>query len=333
MLSDKSDKTLWLKWKQQSKTAKNMNKITLILIIILQCIELFSQDTHFNWEGTIREKSGKGVVPNTYVRVYSEGRVFRFVADGKGKVNINYYRPEQTDSVLVTSIGYKPCKLSCKELININEISIEEEIYSLNEVVIKPSKKKKPKTVNLGNTAFIVLTSLCAINFERQYGILIKYEEMQGQILKIRYRIDHEIGSKDMRYCPLRILIFDVDTINNRPGKNILNEDLIVSLNKGDNHNWLEVDVSQYNIELPPKGVFVGMETLSYEYYAANTALTSENAKEKYRFDHILNGFCIGITEAYNENYNNGTWYRTKGNKEWNWDRFDYLINIDVEKK
>jgi len=60
-----------------------------------------------------------------------------------------------------------------------------------------------------------------------------------------------------------------MDTLNNVPGKDLLGEHLIVTPNSK-RGGWFEVDVLHFNIDLPPKGVFVGIEVLSQEYYLSN---------------------------------------------------------------
>ena len=65
-------------------------------------------------------------------------------------------------------------------------------------------------------------------------------------------------------------VIFDMDTLSNLPGKHLLASSS-VGVGSGLKNRWINIDVSRHNIELPPKGVFVGMEILPEEHYLSRT--------------------------------------------------------------
>ena len=311
-------------------------KKILIVIFFFNCSIIFSQEQHFSWEGIICEKRNKEFVPDASIKVFSSERVFVFVADNRGKAKISYYRPAATDSILISSIGYKPRKLLCNDLLNLKNIEIEEDIYNLSEIVITPTKKKKRKTIKLGNKASLAPILSHHLGFSTQGVRFIEYENLHGRILKIRYYMKDVIRSEE-HYRPFRVRIYDVDTLNNIPGNDLLNEYLIVSLNK---KHWIEVNISQYNIELPLKGMFVGMEVLPVEYYYENNVVTPASTIMSKTINGervITGGVSFGTTRRSKKTkspYGSWQYYNTKSG----WIRpfrqdIDFLIQIVVEKE
>jgi len=305
---------------------KNILKL-LFSICFFYCYEIFSQETYFSWEGRIKDKYSYEFIPAAHVRVISEGRVFLFAADNIGKVIISYYKPTSDDSVLVTSIGYKPLSLSMREFQKTSEIQLESDIYSLNEVVITTEKRKKQKTFRLGNTAPFAIGSSSG-SFGRQMMLLIKHENITGKIIKIRYYMKDPPNSDGWRLRPFRVRIYDLDTLNNIPGNDLLKEILIVSLKKG---NWLEVDISDYNIQLPNKGVFVGMEILPAEYYLSNNIITHITSGKNNAFNSVSIGYTLRLKKS-KTSFESWVFYPHAGWKREIFGDTDYLINIVLEK-
>ena len=306
--------------------------------------ELLGQESHFFWEGFVREKNSTENVPNASIRIFSEDRVFIFAADDNGKAKINYYRPTDFDTIVVTSVGYKPCKLSCRELKQINEINLEQQVYALNEVIVKSKKGKKPRTVKLGNnTPPCYPISSYYIPWGTQAALFIKNEKVTGQIITIRYYMKDILG-QEQHIRPFRVRIYNVDPNTKAPGEDLLKEQIIVSLDK---KNWIEVDVSHYNIQLPPEGVFVGLEVLPVEYYISLNMVAESDVRRTLPDGTILGtgGIMIGATNRSKKSkkpYDSWANWNTRGIED-RWvkgndrrrteENSDYFINIIVEKR
>jgi len=311
--------------------------IVFIFLIFLPCIELFSQEAYFNWIGSIIEKDGAKKISYATVRLFSDDRVFVFVANDEGIINIKYHRPTSSDSILVTSIGYKALRLFSRELHEMTEIQLEEDIYSLSEIVVTPSKRRRVRTTRLGNRALMPFSTYIGTIADTKQGLLIKYEETNGRISKVRYYLSGDVNRENRHLRPFRVMINAMDTLNNMPGMDLLAEHLIVTPNNRSD-GWFEIDVSHFNIELPPKGVFVGIETFSEEYYLSNNIITTHTDK---------NGFPISITSIGSTSRSTksepsyATWIFSRNSRipvPTGWRRISYggqdmLINIVVELK
>jgi len=312
----------------------NLQKKIFVVIFSILSANVFSQDTHFRWDGAIVENHTKNSVPNAHIRVFSSGRVFVFSADNQGLTRINYFRPTEYDSILVTSIGFKPLKLSRYDLLQINEIHLEKDILFLEEVVIKPDRRIR--TMRLGNTNAFALGSLNQ-HFEIQRVLFIPNNVEAGKILKVRYYMGGVATNrikdfKRQNYSPFRVRLYEKDAANNTIGKDLLNDVLIVSQNKG---NWLEVDVSQYDIMMPESGIFVGFEVLSIDYYLENLIISESHIEFK---NHQLpNSVRFGVTKSNPKKSFEERTYTSRAGK-WILNQntqsgYNYLINIEVEKK
>jgi len=302
--------------------------IILLVFLIVSKIDLFSQTQNidvFNWKGSVIGKDNLETIPNASVKIFSNGRIFLFIADSNGNVDISYIYPTKNDSILVTSIGYKHKTYKCANLLHENKIILETDIIAIQEVTILP---QKIRTKKLGNPAsFTILTA--AGTFGDQKVLFIPNNNEKSRLLKIRYYMKDYTG-ENRNHHPFRVRVYDKDTINQTIGKDLLGDNLIVSLNKG---HWLEVDISKYNIELSRNGIFVGLEILPKDYYISNRIITSTTFRSQGK--NILNGVCVGVTK------------RSKKSRvpyeSWNyippllgWTRqyssdFDYLFNIIVE--
>jgi hypothetical protein len=311
------------------------NSISIILFLILgfSC-EAFSQSEnikYFNWKGKVISNLDSAIIPYATIKVFSNSRIFIFNANKDGLAEVSYCNPTQLDTIFISSIGYKPVFISCIKLTNKNIIYLCEDIISLNEVVIK--SQKKIKTITLGNKASFALGSGGA-NFGGQGALFIPDENIKGKIIKIRYYMGGVVlsmlgGYDELLYHPFRVRLYDKDTIHQTVGKDILNKNLIISLNKG---KWIEIDIAEYNVCIPKGGIFVGFEVLPKEYYFNEKIISSEKIGKQ----NFINSISIGKTKVSKNckledwicisPYNK--WMKMSGRPKDNWIS---LINVEVK--
>jgi len=303
-----------------------MKKIVVIIVLgmFIFSSSIFSQES-FSWKGKIVSFETSDFLPGAYIKVISNKRSFLFASDSQGDIEVFYINPTSSDSVLISYMGYKKLLVS-KEVAFRNEvIKLHEDVITLNDVFVRPQKLKK---IKLGNTA--LFTPFTARGgFGHQKVLYIPNNGVNGKIIKIRYFMTDPMmhGVNGSKSYPFRVRLYGKDTINNIIGEDLLKENLIVSLNKG---NWLEVDLSSYNIKIPKSGVFVGIEMLASEYYLSNKIITKKEIG-KHR---TLNTVSIGITKRSKNSqkefeswdyYSSYIGWTRKFCKE-----LDYLINIIV---
>lgn len=302
--------------------------ICLILFIFTFYLNVYSQShvESYQWEGQIIDKNSSDAIPFSSVRIFSKGRIFLFVADNNGKVNISYIYPTENDSIFVTSVGYKHVIDKRDQILGLNKkIAIEPDNILIQEVAVHP---RKIRTKKLGNSGIMTIYGTGSY-YGQQMVLFIPSNNMKATVLKLRYCLS-DIIMKKTTFYPFRVRIYDKDTVNNTIGKDILGKNLIVNRNKGQGH-WLEVDVSEYNIKLPKNGIFVGLEILPSEYYLSNKIIDATTTK--LGKDHMINSLHLGITLRHSKEIKSGieSWNYNPYNGRWKICDRDYLFNIVVE--
>lgn len=86
-----------------------------------------------------------------------------------------------------------------------------------------------------------------------------------GYITKLRFRVTSEHGVKGLNYLPFKANVYEYDTVTKLPGKNLLDEDIIVENKNGD--DWAEADISKYKIKMAHNGVCIGFIIPEREFY------------------------------------------------------------------
>lgn len=246
--------------------------------------------------------------------------------DSAGNFSI---RSENSDDTLeFNSLGYEMQKYSIGDLNNsMRIIELKPHIFELKEVVVVP---KKVKSMRLGITSKKPWRFQIANIFGGQYGTYINNENKKtGHVRAVSFYIT-EIGFPD---APFRIRIYAKDQLNGCPGKDLLNESVIVSNTKGE--GWFTVDVSEYGIDFPLDGMYVMMEWVysgDQYYYTYEHEVKTKDGKSETRTYHVY-GLSLGnVWKQPDEGY----WSKGLGDK---WSRMnDYykgyvnvMINADVE--
>ncbi len=305
-----------------------IKQLFLLLSIFVLYSNAYSQVKveSYQWEGQIIDKNSSEDIPFTNVKIHSNGRIFLFAADSNGNVNISYIYPSEHDSIFITSVGYKNVIDKRDQILGLNKkIELEPDDVLIQEVAVHP---RKIVTKKLGNSAIMAINGTGSY-YGQQMVLFIPSNNMKATVLKIRYCLSDIIMEKTTFY-PFRVRIYDKDTVNNTIGKDILGKNLIVNRNKGQGH-WLEVDVSEYNIELPKYGIFVGVEVLPSEYYLSNKIIDATTTKlGKY---HMINSLHLGTTLRHSKEIKSGieSWNYSPYNDRWKRCDRDYLFNIVVE--
>ncbi len=241
-----------------------MKKIHTLIALML-CLSCYAQDGKYTWTGQIKTTNNKKV-EFANIQVKTKGSYYLFVADNKGYAEIKYPQYHVTDSVVISSIGYKTKAISCAELKQKKIVMLEKEIYNIDEVVVKPIKYK---TIKLGNKNWFTIRS-SQISFNFQSGIYIPNDKnIKGKLTTVRVYM-HSFFHKNWKYRPFRLRLFE----GKYPFKKEITQDTIIASLKTKRGHWVNIDVSNFNIELPKNGIFVVVEALSFEYYKKNGYIT-----------------------------------------------------------
>lgn len=298
-------------------------KIFLLLLLLFVNCNLYAQKDSFAWSGLVLSQNHTPL-EFAHVQVISKGKHFIFMTDHKGYVNIRYENYSDTDSLMVSSMGFETKRVLCKSIVESDHIMLASKVYELNEVIIKPGKR-----ITLGNPARSSFRS-GQISFNSIGALYIPFDGTKGQIMKVRIYM-HDFSQRDWKYRPFRLRLFDGESV---VGNELISDTIIAKLGPKSSH-WVEIDISHFNVEMPESGVFVAVQGLSKEYYLQNGYIESATIREGKSMR--VNSFSIGITKDNRSGQDIRSWHylssrygwfqRTFGNNLY----YYYMIQIILE--
>lgn len=239
-----------------------MNKTKIIILLLISISGVLKSQILIKGR-VLNSTTNKGV---EYAIVQKEGTNIGCICDSDGNFIINNLK-SIPDSLTFTCIGYDrnkiyKNKISSTDFINI-KLNVKE--IELNEVNVLSSNSFKNRDTTLGcniinphKGSFLYFASKNMRYFKScKYPAIIK--NFSFYIMDIK-------GARKAR-----IRIYNLDTIQNIPGNDILINNLIVSnLKKG----WNIIDLSKYKVYIPKQGFFIGLESIvmDQDCYAKNEA-------------------------------------------------------------
>lgn len=217
-------------------------KFTLLLLFSIGAISAQTS-------GVIKDSlTGK---PVPFVSVWSENENIGTTSEEDGVFEINTTQKSQT--LIFNSLGFEKKKLPISKT---SVVLLSPKANELEEVVVR--KRKDTKRREIGIIESSVLEA-----FENQPKIDLKFFPYQsdykqtGFIKKVGLITDSRLES-----ATIKIHFYGVDA-NGFPGKELLDQDLIVTVSKGNRQSLF--DVSRFNLAFPKSGIFVGFEKIMIE--------------------------------------------------------------------
>ena len=160
------------------------NKIFLVLLIF--SIKLFSQQSIVKVEGVIID-SGKTTIPYAAIGIVSKS--IGTSSNDDGEFSLKLSKENLTDSLTVSSMGFKSFKIKVQDYINQKEktIIIQEDVVSLGEItLIKPDYYVKKALKNIKKTS---------LNSQHQLSIL--YRRFSTENNTPRFLVEHYLNVID----------------------------------------------------------------------------------------------------------------------------------------
>ncbi len=288
---------------------------------------MFCAFSHYNyaqsffcWEGTIQEVNGKGV-EFAHIQINTIGKHYLFMSNEVGNVKIQYSNSQPSDSLIISCIGYVDMKMSVNTLKEKNNIILENAVYQIGEVIIKP---RKCKIVTLGNKKSINIGS-AQIPFNGQRALYIQNPSIDGKIVSVKIHMTDGYKVKGSKHRPFRLRLYEGHPMD---GKELLDNEIIASL-PASKRNWVTINLSQFNLNMPANGITVSVEALSVNFYINHGYIDNVFLKS-------------GVTYFIAVGWSFDGLYGSKGVESWNFleykgwyqpqttNNFLYKINIEV---
>jgi hypothetical protein len=224
------------------------SKYLLYSFIIFLSTECIGQNVKL--AGSVVNDKTKLAIPYASGFLMREKKYFDANENGQYSILAN-----QTDSISFSCIGFQSRLFSVQELISANQISLQESVNTLEEVVIRSAVAERIGIANEKQT-----TSHAGASYNSKYQIvtLIKIADTikRGVIKNVLFKQKKFDADR-----PMRLHIYDVNE-NGYPGVELLNRDVLINkdnFNKG----YLTIDVREQNIVINGKAFFVGVQWIS----------------------------------------------------------------------
>lgn len=204
--------------------------------------------------------------PIPFVSVWSENQNIGTTSEENGEFTIN--TNEKSKRLVFSALGFEKKTIKISEAKNVKLVAVD---FQLDEVVISASKKTRQ--IEIGKTT----NAICQA-FDNGLRIDVKFFPYLPEYKRTKY-IKQLTLYTDSRIenATVRIHFYDVDD-NGFPYKELLQKDRIVTVRKGTVNHL--IDVSDLNLIMPKKGLFVGFEKLIIEKNKLEKTVTNSNTNE-----------------------------------------------------
>jgi len=225
----------------KSKLAKAFLKELFLFALIFLFLHLLSISTYAQeFSGVILNKSTNK--PIEYVNVGIVGKGIGTVSCADGKYSLPFDSQFDDDTIMISCIGYKPFSMRLGEFRQLknHNIYLEERVYKLADVVVRPRKFKQRV---LGNTT---KSQMVQAGFKEN---LLGYE--LGVYAQVKKSAKLETVNINISRCTYdsifyRCNIYEVK--GKRELENILKTPIYISFAKKDINETLSIDLAPYDI-------------------------------------------------------------------------------------
>jgi len=191
--------------------------------------------------GMVYETDGEGI---PYVNIGVVNRGIGTVSDAMGNYRLNIDSAKINDTLMLSSLGYKPIKIAVSELrkeAQPLDFLMEQEFISLNEVTIIP---KKVTPVILGNTFKSpgIQAGFTSDDLGSEAGTLMKTRKNRKYYLKTA---GFYVAKCEYDSILFRLNVYDYS--KGEIGENLLPRPVYVLVRKGDFHK--QINLNDYYIE------------------------------------------------------------------------------------
>lgn len=215
---------------------------------IYSLLFLFSFSIYAQTKGIVVDESNQ---PISYVSIWAENENNGTTSEENGEFTIN--TKDETKNLIFSALGYekKIVKISESKEVQLKAIASE-----IDEVVIQ--KKYETKEIEIGKTKNETYQA-----FDNGPRIDVKYFPYLLAYKKTKFinQVSIYTDSK-IENAMFKIHFYAVDS-NGYPGDEILEKDYFVMVKKGTLKT--RFNISEFNLTMPKKGLFVGFEKLIIE--------------------------------------------------------------------
>jgi hypothetical protein len=257
------------------------------ITIILLLVHLLSFTQTKLKEIYVIDSSTKKPIPFVHIITKSDKncRITNFNGIFYGDSLIN-----TTDSIIISCIGYNQKTIHPRNLYKNNPINLNPKKYKINEVEIKEKKTRyKNKKIGMKKEPGSIFPK-SNVNFFCKTGEILAYwvqnnNSYQGYISKVNVYIT----DKGYPNSFFRLHVYKCSTHDIKPGKELLQQNILAHGNLG--NEWVTINISKYNIQIPENGFFIGIEWLP----ETKDKIYSDTLSVGTKYERVIKGNGIAI--------------------------------------
>lgn len=270
--------------------------------------------------------------PVSYATLQIKGKPKGVIADHEGYFEFTLSELELADSLTASCLGYERRTFIPESLLTKPEITIALKTKSvdINPITIQASKYTK-KYKKEGNRSWFTTGSMYLDTHGQQVALYIENKKHQsGYIRKVSYHL----SDKGNVEAPFRVRILELDTLTNAPGKDLLQEILVVQP-PHETKGWYDVDLIEYDITIPATGFFVAIQGVFPNDYSSytNDSGTIERGKRNSKFNDDFTPKSIHYGQRINYSGKGGrnTWHYSLSHQWFQMEKDNYSVKISAE--
>jgi hypothetical protein len=245
----------------------------------------------------------KGVVkdsitgkPISYVNIAVENENIGTTSEENGTFTIN---AKENRNLIFSALGYEKRKVKAMYA---NEVKLVPKTFQLDEVVLL--KRFGTKTLEIGITRNQVAQA-----FDNGPRIDVKFFPYLPKYKKTKYIKQVTLYTdSNIENATIRLHFYNVDDFG-FPADELLNKDFIVTVKKGVKKSYF--NISDFNLRMPKKGLFIGFEKLIIEKNKVENTITDYNSNttriQKTYYPFVLYNF---VPSDYYYTFYGGKWNR-----------------------
>jgi|GEM_PF-2326130 len=240
-----------------------MKQLTVIIGLLFLTIQLKAQTKNY----FIVDSITKEAIPYATISIFANST--GTYSDSKGTFDIAI----KDSLVKIYCLGYETKSFNLKKLLN-DTLLLYPVTYDLNEIIVREPEKTKKTEIGFYHSKHGIGRSLMpggemVVYIPNNTGDTPYIEDI---LIGIETRIHKAINWREGFVGVYKVNIYAVNPESVVPSSSILKKDLIFTTANLQEKNI--IDVSEYNIEFPVDGVFIGIEWIGKQNTATGDLVT-----------------------------------------------------------
>ena len=269
-----------------------MKKLVLLLLFVSSC--MYSQI-----KGIVLDESNK---PIPYVNIWVENENIGTTSEENGSFSIHV--EDQNKVLIFSALGFETKKVKFSEA---EKVVLKEIAFQLDAVVI--SKSKSTVEIEIGGSKNINHTYFPG-GVPWIYAKRFNYSNDFSKTPFIKNTII--FTTSEIKNATFKLRIFEVNK-EGAPGLDLLDEDIIVAVKKGNQEN--KIDLTKYNLVVPQNGIFIAFEWMIIESNKIKYNYDEKESNKNKEYITFAPSIVCNPVELENTfEYRGGEWIQRKKN-------------------